>query len=69
MWPEVLPREEVSKRLSESRWQCVKVKDFGKHSTWRTQAGFYFSVPHECTEVEFAEIMTDVNRYGWKRNV
>jgi hypothetical protein len=64
-----LSREEVSRRLTDSDWRCVKVKDFAVHSTWRTKQGFYFSVPHDCTEADFEEIMKDVRRYGRKRNV
>jgi hypothetical protein len=66
---EILPRAEVSRRLAESQWKCVRVKDYAVHSTWRTEHGFYFSVPHECTEVDFEDIMDDVNRHGRKRSV
>jgi hypothetical protein len=66
---ESLPREEVANRLTDSFWKCVKVKEFGAHSTWRTQFGFYFSVPHDCTEADFGEIVEDLQRDGRKRNV
>jgi hypothetical protein len=47
---EILPRAEVSRRLSESEWQCRFVRDFATAAMWRTAYGFYFSVPHDCTE-------------------
>jgi hypothetical protein len=64
-----LSREEVEHRLTNSSWECVKVKEFAVHATWRTKFGFYFSVAHNCTETDFADIMVDVNKYGRKRNV
>jgi len=63
-----ISREEVARRLTQSHWACVKLKDFAAHSTWRTQYGFHFSVTHDCTEADFEDLMIDVNRYGRKRN-
>jgi hypothetical protein len=64
-----LSREEVAKRLADFRWKCEKVKDFARHSTWRTEYGFYFSVPHDCSEADFEDIMRDLIRHGRKRNI
>lgn len=69
MKSELLLRAEVARRLTESEWRCVKVKDYARHATWRTQYGFYFSVPHECSVADFEDIMADVIKYGRSRSV
>lgn len=69
MKTEILPRAEVDKRLSESEWRCVLIKSYTRHSTWRTQHGFYFSVPHECSVADFNDIWADLIRHGRTRSV
>jgi len=66
----VLSREEVYLRLTESVWECTRYKTFGTADSWRTKFGFYFTVPFECTEEYFeTEILADLRKNGWKRNV
>jgi hypothetical protein len=67
--PGLLSREEIARRLASARWNCVKVRDFTRHSTWRTEHGLHFSVPHECTEAEFQAVIEDVIKYGRRRNI
>ena len=69
MKAEFLSRADVARRLAESEWNCIKVKDYAKHSTWRTGQGFYFSVPHDCTEADIADIVNDLVRHGRNRNL
>jgi hypothetical protein len=64
-----LPKSEIVKRLSGEPWFCTEVKKRAVTTLWRTQFGFYFSVPDDCTEVDFEEIMVDLRKHGWKRNV
>jgi hypothetical protein len=64
-----LPRAEVSQRLAESEWQCKFVRDHATHALWRTAFGFYFSVPHDCSEEDFAQIWNDLVRYGKRPNI
>jgi hypothetical protein len=64
-----LSDEEIAERLTRWPWRSKKIKDYGHHSTWCTQFGFYFSVPHDCTEADFESIAADLRKYGRKRNV
>jgi len=59
----------VARRLEREPWACKKAKDFAKHSTWYTQHGFYFSVPHDCTQADLDAILEDLRKHGRKRNV
>jgi hypothetical protein len=59
----------VARALYHEPWWCTKVKDYAVHSTWRTQFGFYFSVPHDCSEEDFEAIMADIRKNGRKRNI
>jgi hypothetical protein len=59
----------IARRLEKQPWDCTKVKDFARHSTWRTQFGFHFSIPHDCTEADFEAVMADIRKYGRKRDI
>ena len=64
-----LSREEVERRLAGPRWECRKVKDYSRHSLWRSEHGYYFTVAHECTEAEFRAVIEDLIKNRRKRNV
>jgi len=66
---DIVPQAEVARHLAESRWKCIKVKDYAKHALWRTEHGYYFTVPHECSRADFADITTDIEQHGRKRNI
>jgi hypothetical protein len=38
-------------------------------SLWRTQYGFYFTVPDDCTEADLQELFADMKKEGRNRNV
>jgi hypothetical protein len=64
-----LSKSEIEARLTADPWRCVEVKVYAVTTLWRTRFGFYFSVPHDCTEADFEALMADVRKFGRRRNV
>jgi hypothetical protein len=64
-----LPKEEIVEAITPWPWMSKEVKEYGTSTLWRTQYGFYFSVPHDCSQADLNDILTDLRKYGRKPNV
>jgi len=64
-----LSKSEIEAALTPEPWRCTEVKTYAVTSLWRTQFGFYFSVPHDCTEADLEAITADIRKHGRTRNV
>jgi hypothetical protein len=61
------PKEFVERELHNRK--CCKVLDYLTAALWRTQSGYYFTVPQEqpdgrCDENSLREILTEIDSRG-----